>query len=76
MTIPKSVNLREDGDVDILYLYTEIGNKNISIAECPDAKGFISAIFSDCGATCIQIVLNKKEANLVADALNELCQEK
>ena len=74
--MPKSVNLSEEGDVDILSLYTEIGDTMISIAGCPDADSFISAIFSGRINNVMQIILNKQEAKLIIEALTKLLQDK
>jgi len=77
MAIPRSVNLSEPGDIEILNLYTSIDGKNISIAECPNDEDVISVIVTDGGVNggvnFIQLLLNKEEAWLVVSALNELC---
>ena len=66
MTIPKSINLAEPDDLDILYMYTEEGEGYISIAVCPDDENLISMVYSN---PFSQVFLNKKEAKLISDAL-------
>ncbi len=72
MTIPTSVNLRENGDIDVLYMYTKSGG-TISIAECPDDGSLVSIL---CGEKCnfTKITLTKEEAELVIGALTELLE--
>jgi len=78
MAIPRSVDLSEPGDIDALYMYTE-NDKQISIARCPDDDNFISMVAAGCAhggvSNVSQIVLNKKEAILIADALTKTCIE-
>ena len=74
MAIPKSINLREEGDIDILDMYLNESCSHISIALCQNDRNLISII---CNTTkgkneVVHLLLNKKESKLIIDALVEL----
>jgi len=72
MAIPTSVNLREDGDTDVLHMYTKSGG-TISIAKCPDDGNVVSIL---CSEKCnfVHTTLTPKETELVVDALTKLLE--
>ena len=67
----KSINLAEIDDMDTLYMYSEVGDKSISIAVCPDDDNLISLVLCK---PFSQIFLNKKEARLISDTLKEISE--
>ena len=70
----RSINLTDVDDYDVLYMKTEVRGDVISVANPPDAKHLISCIMSNADKDkeiFYQLILNKKETELLINALKE-----